>query len=151
MLPLMERKHYLNQAIRTEIASLAISCYVPDKGCPLYALAKQQNTEGIVANLYKANNMISLGLSQYDQNEMIYKGHVTLGVGGSDFETIKTMKPAQIPPFPVPPSNEAANWIIPELVYTVKFMDYNANGGMYQSVFKGLHFDKPAEACAVST
>lgn len=182
LLPLMERKQYLDQAVRTETASLAISRYVPDKGCPLYTLAKQQNLEGIVAKrkdsiytpgkrtkdwikiknlkdddfvvcgyLYKENNMISLVLGQYGQNEMIYKGHVTLGVGGPDFEIIKAMKPAQIPPFPVPPGNEEANWITPELVCTVKFMDYNANGGMRQPVFKGLRFDKPAEACAVST
>lgn len=172
MLPLMERKEYLKKAVVTENARLAISRYVPDKGCSLYLLTKQQNLEGIVAKrkdsiylagkrtkdwikiknlkdddfvvcgyIYKENHMVSLVLGQYDGNQLVYKGHVTLGVGGEDFELIRSKKSAASPPFEVPSGNEEAIWILPELVCTVKFMDYNANGGMRQPVFKGLRFD----------
>lgn len=180
LLPLMERKKYLEKAVAAENASLAISRYVPDKGCPLYLLAEQQNLEGIVAKrkdsiysegkrtkdwikiknlkdddfivcgyIYKENHMVSLVLGQYDNNQMVYKGHVTLGVGGKDFEKIRRHKTSAAPPFEVPSGNEEAKWVLPELVCTVKFMDYNANGGMRQPVFKGLRFDKAAVDCTV--
>lgn len=182
LLPLMERKKFLEKAVMLENSSLAISRYVPDRGRPLYLLAEQKNLEGIVAKrknsiyvegkrtkdwikiknlkdddfvvcgyIYKENGMISLVLGQYDENRLVYKGHVTLGTGGETFEKIRNMKSSFMPPFEVPSGNEEAKWILPELVCTVKFMDYHANGGMRQPVFKGLRFDKTADACVVKT
>lgn len=181
LLPLIERKKYLKQAITTETARLAISRYIPNQGIPLYHLAEQQNLEGIVAKrkdsiyttgkrtkdwikiknlkdddfvvcgyIFKENHMVSLILGQYDKGHLVYKGHVTLGVGGSDFERIRNGKKTSAPPFEAPSGNEEANWILPELVCTVKFMDYHVNGGMRQPIFKGLRFDKPPTDCVTS-
>lgn len=78
--------------------------------------------------IYKDNHMISVILGQYDKGQLIYKGHVTLGVGGDNFR--KTKDTVQI--------------------NTPTFMDYTSGGGMRQPVFKGLRFDKRPEDCIIN-
>lgn len=94
--------------------------------------------------------MTSIVLGQYQDGEMVYKGHVTLGVGGKPFARIAEQPETDAPPFPVPVGNENAVWLRPELVCTVKFMERTASGGMRQPVFKGLRDEKIAEECRVS-
>ncbi len=178
LLPLMERKKYLEKAIKAETERFAISRYIQDEGIPLYKLAEQQNLEGIVAKrkdsiyiegkrtrdwvkiknlkdedfvicgyIYEENHMVSIALGQYDNNQLIYKGHVALGVSGENFSRIKKVPQINAPSFPLPYVNENAVWIEPVLVCTVKFMDYTSSGGMRQPVFKGLRFDKAAIDC----
>lgn len=178
LLPLTERKQYLDKAIKIETARFAKSRVIPYHGISLYHIAEQQNLEGIVAKrknsiyiegkrtkdwikiknlkdedyvvcgyIYKDNHMISIVLGQYDAGELIYKGHVTLGVGGDNFRTIKSTAQIDKPAFLPPGGNEDAIWITPALVCTVKFMDYTSNGGMRQPVFKGLRLDKQPEDC----
>ena len=56
-----------------------------------------------------------------------------------------------IPPFEAPGghSNESAEWVMPGLVCTVRFMERIANGGMWQPVFQKLREDKAPEECLV--
>ena len=179
LLPLTERKQYLEKAIKIETARFAKSRVISDHGISLYHIAEQQNLEGIVAKrknsiyiegkrtkdwikiknlkdedyvvcgyIYKDNHMISIVLGQYgDDGQLIYKGHVTLGVGGDNFRTIKSTAQIDKPAFQPPAGNEEAVWITPALVCTVKFMDYTSSGGMRQPVFKGLRLDKQPEDC----
>lgn len=98
--------------------------------------------------LPKENGMISLVLGQYRDGALIYKGHVTLGVGGRTFRVIASHPRAEGPPFAVPPNHEEAEWIRPELVCTVKYMERTASGGLRHAVFKGLRDDKGPEECA---
>lgn len=184
ILPLLERKQYLQKAIKAESGRMAISRYIEERGIDFFEVAKKQGLEGIVAKrkdsiyiqgkrtkdwikiknlldddfvicgyIYKENNMISLVLGQYLEEELVYKGHVTLGVGGASFEAIKNHPHREQPSFskPVPAGNEAARWIRPDLVCTVKFMEYTPGGGMRQPVFKGLRQDKAASQCIVKT
>ena len=97
--------------------------------------------------IFKENNMISIVLGQYDGEELVYKGHVTLGVGGENFRRIKEVEQSPCPFFPEPPGNENAVWIEPRLVCVVKFMEYTAGGGLRQPVFKGLRQDKLPKEC----
>lgn len=180
LLPLMERKKYLSEAIKKETDRMAISKWIEAQGISFYNLAKQQNLEGIVAKrkdsiyvagkrtkdwikmknlkdedfvvcgyIYKENNMISIVLGQYDGTELVYKGHVTLGVGGANFRKIEETAKVSSPDFIPPAGNEEAVWVNPNLVCTVKFMDYTASGGMRQPVFKGLREDKVPKDCQV--
>ena len=178
MLPLMERKKYLQQAVR-ESDRLAVSrIFEADYGIALFNVAKQQGLEGIVAKrkdslyfqgkrtktwikiknlmdedfvvcgyIYKDNHMISIVLGQYRDKELIYKGHVTLGVGGNAFAQIKMLPRIDRPVFDVPAGNENAVWVTPALVCVVKYMHKTKNGGMRQPVFKGLREDKSPEEC----
>ena len=99
--------------------------------------------------IFKESHMISLVLGQYHNEKLVYKGHVTLGVGGAAFSQIKAQPRAIRPPFDVPEGhgNEDAVWIEPTLVCVVEFMHRTKNGGMRQPVFKGLRPDKLPEEC----
>ena len=99
----------------------------------------------------KDNHRTSIVLGQYDGGKLVYKGHVTLGVGGAAFAKIQAQTRALRPPFdgPVPAGhgNEDARWVEPRLVCVVEFMHRTKNGGMRQPVFKGLREDKQPEEC----
>lgn len=98
----------------------------------------------------KENHMTSIVLGQLLNRAMIYKGHVTLGVGGQPFQKIKALPILPSPPFQeTPPGNENAVWVAPFLVCTVKFMEKTSSGGMRQPVFKGLRDDKRPGDCTV--
>lgn len=101
--------------------------------------------------IFKENNMASIVLGQYNNARLIYKGHVTLGVSGADFHRITQHQRVDAPPVEAPAGhgNEHAEWVSPDLVCTVKFMERTANGGMRQPVFKGLRDDKAPEDCRV--
>ena len=78
----------------------------------------------IVGYIRKDKNMVSLVLAQYDDKELLYKGHVTLGVSFILFAKKHSNK-TNVCPFPsVPNGNEDAVWIYPYLVGCVKFMQH---------------------------
>lgn len=95
----------------------------------------------------KENRMNSIILGQYSNGRLVYKGHVTLGVGGEPFRKIKSLDRTNCPFSAIPKGNENALWVKPELVCTVKYMMKTESGGMRQPVFKGLRDDKPPEEC----
>jgi len=100
--------------------------------------------------ILKEHGIISIVLGQYFKKELIYKGHVTLGISTEDFQIIKST-PESSQPFNVLPSgNDNAVWIEPMLVCIVKFMMKTANGGLRQPVFKGLRDDKDPKECTVN-
>lgn len=95
----------------------------------------------------KENSMNSIILGQYRNGQLVYKGHVTLGVGGEPFRRIKALDKTSCPFSEIPKGNENAVWVTPKLVCTVKYMMKTESGGMRQPVFKGLREDKPPEEC----
>lgn len=95
----------------------------------------------------KENSMNSIILGQYQNGQLVYKGHVTLGVGGEPFRRIKELSKTDCHFFDIPKGNENAVWVKPELVCTVKYMMKTESGGMRQPVFKGLRDDKSPEEC----
>lgn len=97
--------------------------------------------------LRKESSMNSIVLGQYHDGRLVYKGHVTLGVGGEDYRRILALSILPAPPFPVPSGNGSAVWVEPRLVCTVRYMMKTENGGMRQPVFKGLREDKAPEEC----
>lgn len=95
----------------------------------------------------KENSMNSIILGQYRANELIYKGHVTLGVGGEPFRKIQALDKVHCPFSEIPKGNENAVWVEPKLVCTVKYMMKTESGGLRQPVFKGLREDKAPKEC----
>lgn len=134
------------------VAKRKDSIYIQDKRTKDWIKIKNLKDDDFVVCGYirKDNHMTSIVLGQYQDGEMVYKGHVTLGVGGKPFARIAEQPETDAPPFPVPVGNENAVWLRPELVCTVKFMERTASGGMRQPVFKGLRDEKIAEECRVS-
>ena len=177
-LPLAERKELLQKAVVSEDNKFAVSRYIEKNGTAFYALAEQNELEGIVAKrkesryyfdrrtkdwikikylqdddfvvlgyIPKENSMNSIILGQYGNDRLIYKGRVTLGVGGESFRKIKSQQKASCPFAKIPEGNESAIWIEQKLVCTVKYMMKTVSGGMRQPVFKCLRDDKSPEEC----
>lgn len=178
MLPLMERKKYLNDAI-IENHLISVSRYVENNGIMLFNLVKEKGLEGIVAkrkdSLYwpgnrskdwikckimasddcvicgyipKENNMTSLILGQYDDDLLVYKGHVTLGVSLRILNEHKYQIIDYSPFGYVPKGNENAVWLAPELVCIVESMPTEKDS-FRQPVFKGIRDDKSAIECRI--
>jgi len=178
MLPLMERKKYLEDVV-VENDIISVSRYIENSGIMLFNLVKDKKLEGIVAkrkdSLYwqgkeskdwikckvmstddciicgfiEKNNMISLILGQYNNdNVLVYRGHVTLGVSMRILNH-HTYKVISYSPFGyVPSGNENAVWLLPELVCIVESMPTD-KVSFRQPVFKGIRDDKLPSECRI--
>ncbi|MBW9172747.1 DNA ligase [Clostridium estertheticum] len=104
----------------------------------------------ICGYIHKDGGVISIVLGQYLNKELVYKGHVTLGLSTEDFQLIKATPQLSTQPFnELPSGNENAVWLVPKLVCIVKFMMKTANGGLRQPVFKGIREDKSPKDCTI--
>ncbi|MBZ9633094.1 RNA ligase family protein [Clostridium sp. FP1] len=100
--------------------------------------------------IFKENSVISIVLGQYSGKELVYKGHVTLGISTEDFKLIASMPRISAQPFnELPSGNDNAVWIEPNLVCIVKFMMKTSNGSLRQPIFKGLRDDKFPIDCTI--
>jgi bifunctional non-homologous end joining protein LigD len=179
MLPLMERKKYLEDVI-IENPLISVSRYIETEGIKLYELVKEKDLEGIVAkkksSLYwqgkktkdwikckvmstddcvvcgyipKENNMTSLVLAQYEDSTLAYKGHVTLGVSLRLLAEQGFQKIDYCPLGSVPKGNENATWLEPNLVCIVESMPTEKEA-FRQPVFKGFRDDKLPQDCQIT-
>lgn len=176
MLPLMERKKYLEEVV-IENNLISVSRYVEENGIKLFELVKEKGLEGIVAkrkdSLYwqgkrtkdwikckvmasddcvicgyikKKNNTINLVLGQYDNDELVYRGHVTASIRKLNEHKYKTI---DYSPFGyVPAGNKDAIWLEPDLVCIVESMP-NEKESFRQAAFKGIRDDKIARECVM--
>ncbi|MDW2796509.1 DNA ligase [Clostridium boliviensis] len=177
-LPLMERKKYLEDAVTennlisvsryVEANGIMLFQLVREKGLEgivakrkdsLYwqgrktkdwIKCKVLSTDDCIICGYikKKNNMTSLILGQYDDEALIYKGHVTLGVS---LRTLNQHKYKVIEDSPfgyVPEGNQDAVWLEPELVCIVESMPTEKDS-FRQPVFKGIRDDKSAAECKI--
>lgn len=178
MLPLMERKKYLEEVVY-ENNLLSVSRFIENDGIKLFELVKQKGMEGIVAkrkdSLYwqgkrskdwikckimssddcvvcgyvpKENHITSLILGQYDHDTLVYKGHVTLGVSLKDLNQYHYKVMNESPFGYIPPGNENAVWLAPELVCIVESMPTKKDF-FRQPVFKGFRDDKVPTDCKI--
>lgn len=132
------------------VAKKKESKYYFDKRTKDWVKCKVMSTEDciICGYIQKANNMSSLILGQYDNGELVYKGHVTHGVSLRNINQYKYKTITNSPFKQVPAGNENAVWFFPELVCIVESMP-TEKGSFRQPVFKGIRNDKSAEECVV--
>ena len=103
----------------------------------------------ICGYIVKDKGMASLVLGQYAGHDLVYKGHVTLGVSGANLQRVMALPKAKAHDFvDLPPGNELAVWVKPVLVGIVQYMPRGEVKS--QPVFKGLRDDKLPEECVVS-
>lgn len=176
--PLTKRKKLLEECFAEESSKIAYSRYIEEHGVKLFEMAKQQHLEGIVAkrkdSLYwfgkeskdwikvkvmkdedfvlcgyilKTNSMTSFVIGQYRGNELVYKGHITLGASLRKLNQYGYTV-AEQPPFEVPPGNEKAVWLVPELVCTVEYMP-DKSIERRQATLKCIRDDKLPTECQV--
>lgn len=138
------------QQLEGVVAKRKDSVYIQGKRTKDWVKIKCMEDDDFIVCGYikKENHMTSLVLGKYRHGEMVYKGHVTLGVGGKPFQQIAELPRAIRAPFTdTPKGNEDAVWVAPMLVCTVEYMHKTQNGGMRQPVFKGLRMDKTPGEC----
>jgi bifunctional non-homologous end joining protein LigD len=170
---LEERKSILRDTV-TDCERLAVSRVFED-GAGLLELTRSQTLEGIVqkrrGSLYRfgkrsrdwvkvknlidedfvacgyipKGNLCSLVLGQYEQGQLMYQGHVTLGVSR---EAAKRYPAKGECPFDeLPAGNERACWYAPLRVCTVRYMERTSGGAMRQPRLKGFREDKRPGEC----
>lgn len=178
MLPLMERKKYLTDVVIENnlisvsrfiendgiklyelveekglegiVAKRKDSLYWQGKRTKDWVKCKIMSTDDCVICGYipKENNMTSLVLGQYNDDVLVYKGHVTLGVSLRILKEHK-YKTIDYSPFGyIPPGNQDCVWLAPELVCIVESMPTEKES-FRQPVFKGIRDDKLAIECKV--
>lgn len=102
----------------------------------------------ICGYIRKDKGMVSLVLGQYAGHDLVYKGHVTLGVSGDNLRRVMALPKTRHHNFiDLPPGNENAVWVEPVLVGIVQYMP--RGDVKSQPVFKGLRDDKLPEECHV--
>ena len=100
--------------------------------------------------IFKDKGVISIVLGQYSSGELVYKGHVTMGISTEDFKLIKSTPKITAQPFnELPKGNDNAIWVEPVHVCVVKYMMKTDNGSLRAPVFKGLRDDKQSKDCVV--
>ncbi len=134
------------------VAKRKESLYYFDKRTKDWIKCKNLKDEDFVVCGYipKENNMVSLVLGQYQDNELVCQGHVTLGVGGENLKRIQSLPARSEAPFPTADNEVGVIWVETALVCTVRYMMRTATGSMRQPVFKGLRMDKGPEECQKS-
>ena len=98
--------------------------------------------------ILKPNNMTSFVIGQYDGDELIYKGHITLGASLRKLNEYKYSVINHSPFEHTPPGNEKAVWLAPELVCVVEYMP-DESIERRQAVLKGIRDDKLPMECQV--
>ena len=138
-----------NQKLEGIVAKRKNSRYYLDRRTKDWIKIKYLQDDDFIVLGYvpKENSMNSIILGQYNNSNLVYKGHVTLGVGGVPFKKIQSLEKTICPFSEIPKGNENAVWLKPEFVCTVKYMTKTESGGMRQPVFKGLREDKSPEEC----
>lgn len=96
--------------------------------------------------IVKEKGVISLLIAQYDQNELCYMGHVSMGASLHFLKEYRITK-CESPFKTIPAGNENAIFFKPMLVAIVKYMMKTDQGSLRQPVFKGFRDDKDINEC----
>lgn len=117
------------------------SRYQPGKRSRDWVKVKNHVDEDFLACGYilKSPHTVSLVLCTWREGEMVYQGHVTLGVSRMAAGRFPT-SPA-CPFETLPPGNENAVWYRTPQPCTVTYMERTSAGGMRQPRFKGFRED----------
>ena len=137
------------QELEGIVAKRKDSRYYLDRRTKDWIKIKHMENDDFVVLGYmpKENSMNAIILGQYREGELVYKGHVSLGVGSEAFRMIRSRERRNCPFKTIPNGNDNAVWIEPDLVCTVKYMNRTGSGSMRHPVFKGIREDKLPEEC----
>lgn len=176
--PLIMRKNIINSCI-VENPRIAVSRYIEQNGIELYQAADFKNLEGVVAkkkdSFYlqgkrtrdwvkfkrlededcvicgyirkKPMNVLLLG--QYNEDKLLYRGSVSLGVHLDYLISQYNLKTISYSPFNNQPTeNSPIFWLMPNTVCTVEYMP-GTRASMRQAVFKGIRDDVLPIECQI--
>ncbi len=90
-------------------------------------------------------NTASLILGLYDDQQLVYQGHVTIGLARDEFAQVTAQEKDD--GLSLDKKEKDAIYIEPRLVCTVAYMERLQKGGLRHAVFKGLRYDKDVREC----
>ncbi len=140
------------QSLEGVIAKVKDSKYYPEKKTKEWVKFKFLAVKDFVVCGYikKDKVLTSLVLGRYRGNDLLYKGHVSIGAGADLAEEYHCKKREQSPFHLTPSGNEEAVWLEPTLVCAVQFMP-SEKGMLRQPVFKGIRYNKNPLECQESS
>ena len=105
----------------------------------------------VVCGYYHGDGSVaSVILGSFDAGRLVYRGHVVMGISRADYTRMTAAAAVDKQKYcGAFPNFEGAAWLEPELVCTVKFVEYTPGDGLRQPVFKGLRVDKEPRECVV--
>jgi bifunctional non-homologous end joining protein LigD len=144
-----------NIGVEGIMAKRADSPYQPGRRTPDWLKLKvKQRLEAVVAGFTaglggRAKTFGALLLGAHDdQDQLRYIGHCGGGFTDKELRRVHALLRQRVQPtcpFPVlPPTNEAATWVRPDLVVEVEYGGWTVDGLLRFPVYKGLRDDKPA-------
>ena len=130
-----------NEGLEGVVAKRADSLYYPGKAVSTWLKIKNfVDKEFIICGfIRKPDGMTSIIVAQPGAHgELLYKGHVTLGVRGEMFKQIRELPTLPSPSLPVPAGNEKAIWVVPKLIGLVQYLEQTSGGSMRHAVLKDI-------------
>ncbi|HAN09349.1 MAG TPA: DNA ligase [Clostridiales bacterium] len=95
----------------------------------------------------KSDSIISVLIGSYSEKNIVYRGHISLGISRVDYGIMQSTSRASNLVYPEFPNFENVVWLQPVLVCNVQYMEETESGGLRQPVFKGLRDDVLPENC----
>ncbi|MDA8211158.1 MAG: non-homologous end-joining DNA ligase [Clostridia bacterium] len=140
------------------IAKQLDSLYFPGKRSHCWHKIKRIFEEDLVICGYtrgkgRRQSLGSLILGGYQGDRLVYAGLVGSGLSEEGIQEIQQLlQPLKREQSPLDhfPTLPQAEWVAPELVCTVKFLERTNSGEIRHSSFNGLRFDKEPEECRLS-
>lgn len=128
--------------------------YQPGRRTPDWVKIKvKQRMEAVVGGFTRglgarARSFGAVLLGAYEDGRLRYIGHCGGGFTDSELRRVRALLAQRIQdpcPFAeVPPTNEEATWVRPDLVAEVEYGGWTADGMLRFPVYRGLRDDKPA-------
>jgi len=134
------------------VAKRKDSKYYFDKRSPNWVKFKALLDEDFVVCGYygKGGHSVSVIIGAYDNDTIVYQGHVTMGVSRQDYKEMQAVPVTSKENFYTNfPEFEGATWLAPLLVCKVEYMERTPKGGLRQPRFRGVRHDKAAHECVL--
>jgi bifunctional non-homologous end joining protein LigD len=145
------------QGVEGVVAKRRASTYVGKRSRDWLKFKVQLTQDGVVGGWTSPeggrHGFGSLLLGAYERGKLLYIGHVGTGFTGATLTAFKKQLDrlaADHDPFdsPLPPSHaRRAHWVKPQIVVTVRFTEWTADGKMRHPIFVGVRDDKRPEDC----
>ena len=89
------------------------------------------------------DHTVSILLGKYMGEKLVFQGEcVTLGVSPSDVRILQSHRRTDAPIMDHGPGgNESVVWLVPDMVFRVRYVEKAPSGRMRQPVFKGFRMD----------
>ena len=145
-----------DQGLEGIVAKRKDSLYFSGKRTKNWVKIKNLLDEDFIICGYYRNDesngaVASVIIGGYKNGQLVYQGHVALGVSRHDFKLLEQSDRADASMYHSAGFLHFNNaiWLTPKLVCTIQYMERTKTGGLRQPVFKGIRLDKLPDECVL--